>query len=317
MYDIIGDIHGHADRLEALLRALNYTRKGGGYHHPGRKALFVGDYIDRGPDNLRTVNLVRSMVDDGNAIALMGNHEYNALCYHTPSPDGGYLRPHSEKNTDQHSKTLAELAREPEHVAKEMVRWFAGLPLLHEDDYIRAVHACWDTEHVDRIREASPGATLAEEHLHASADPASPWFHAVETTLKGKETPLPAGFTFKDSDGHPRREVRYRWWQDTKADTLSFHRMLIKPFLPEELDIPPEQMDEALAAQPCTVDTSTTRVFPADKPVFFGHYWLRGQPALMNPYVCCLDYSVARDGKLAAYRYNGEPELRNSRFVAV
>lgn len=47
-YDIIGDIHGHADALlEALLTDLGYSNKGGAWRHPARQALFVGDFIDR------------------------------------------------------------------------------------------------------------------------------------------------------------------------------------------------------------------------------------------------------------------------------
>lgn len=89
MYDLIGDIHGHADKLEELLRTLGYELKNGMYGHAERKLLFVGDYIDRGPKIRETLQLVRSMVDSGTAIALMGNHEYNALCFHFQETEGG------------------------------------------------------------------------------------------------------------------------------------------------------------------------------------------------------------------------------------
>jgi hypothetical protein len=68
--DLIGDIHGHAGRLKALFRKLDYERKNGAYRHPDRKIIFVGDYIDRGPDSPEVVDIVRSMVDAGSAIAL-------------------------------------------------------------------------------------------------------------------------------------------------------------------------------------------------------------------------------------------------------
>lgn len=50
-YDIIGDIHGHADELIRLLDKLGYKKSNGYYRHPvtERKAIFVGDFIDRGP----------------------------------------------------------------------------------------------------------------------------------------------------------------------------------------------------------------------------------------------------------------------------
>ena len=50
MFDIIGDIHGHADKLEELLNNLGYSKLHGVYQHPdNRKVVFLGDYIDRGP----------------------------------------------------------------------------------------------------------------------------------------------------------------------------------------------------------------------------------------------------------------------------
>lgn len=70
--DFIGDIHGHREKLEALLSLLGYSKQGGAYCHPERVALFLGDYLDRGPDVRGAVNVVRAMVDAGSATALFG-----------------------------------------------------------------------------------------------------------------------------------------------------------------------------------------------------------------------------------------------------
>ena len=98
MTDLIGDIHGHADKLEELLLKWGYAKSKGAYEHPKRKVLFVGDYIDRGPKIRETLAIVKAMVDAGNAVALMGNHEYNALCFHYQDTKGGHLRKHLIKN---------------------------------------------------------------------------------------------------------------------------------------------------------------------------------------------------------------------------
>ncbi|RYG77434.1 MAG: metallophosphatase, partial [Alphaproteobacteria bacterium] len=61
--DIIGDIHGHADRLEGLLLKLGYRQSGGAWRHPQRTAVFVGDLVDRGSQQRRTLETVRAMVE--------------------------------------------------------------------------------------------------------------------------------------------------------------------------------------------------------------------------------------------------------------
>lgn len=52
VYDIIGDIHGHAGPLKQLLDRLGYVESDGVWRHPSRRALFLGDYIDRGPEQV-------------------------------------------------------------------------------------------------------------------------------------------------------------------------------------------------------------------------------------------------------------------------
>ena len=95
-YDIIGDIHGQADKLEALLRTLDYRDTAGAWRHPERQAIFVGDFLDRGPAQVRAIDIARRMVDAGVALAVMGNHELNAIAWHTPDAKhrGDFLRPH-------------------------------------------------------------------------------------------------------------------------------------------------------------------------------------------------------------------------------
>ena len=88
-FDIIGDVHGCYDELAALLQRLGYrleTRAGGdgetvlsATHPEGRKAVFVGDLVDRGPGVARVLKLVMGMVSDGTALCVAGNHESKLL----------------------------------------------------------------------------------------------------------------------------------------------------------------------------------------------------------------------------------------------
>jgi hypothetical protein len=101
--DVIGDIHGYADKLRKWLRRLGYEQAGGVYGSPDRTAIFVGGLIDRGPAIGEVTEIVEGMVRAGSAEIVMGNHEFNALCYDTPKEKGGYLREHNEKNDSQHA----------------------------------------------------------------------------------------------------------------------------------------------------------------------------------------------------------------------
>jgi protein phosphatase len=76
-FDIIGDVHGCYDELMELLTKLGYeeTPAGGYKHSEGRKAIFVGDLVDRGPKIPETVVLVKRMVDAGDALCVPGNHD--------------------------------------------------------------------------------------------------------------------------------------------------------------------------------------------------------------------------------------------------
>ena len=88
-FDIIGDVHGCCDELEALLQTLGYhatstaDRQFGdfvSYRHPqGRKAVFLGDLVDRGTRILDTLKLVANMVATGDALCVPGNHDSKLL----------------------------------------------------------------------------------------------------------------------------------------------------------------------------------------------------------------------------------------------
>lgn len=76
-FDIIGDIHACVDELNDLLAALGYIRDpdAGWRTANGRLVVFVGDFVDRGPDNAATLALVMRMVASGTALAVPGNHD--------------------------------------------------------------------------------------------------------------------------------------------------------------------------------------------------------------------------------------------------
>ncbi|MFV8226587.1 metallophosphoesterase [Christiangramia aquimixticola] len=303
MIDFIGDIHGHADKLEILLLTLGYRKIDGVYSHPENTVLFVGDYIDRGPKIRETIQIVKAMVESKNAIALMGNHEYNALCFHAKDPKGGHLREHSIKNIMQHYETLQQYRYFKEEF-EEMLEWFKTLPLYYEKDNFKAVHACWDNKNIEFLRKTLKKDRLDDELLRKSVVKGTRLNEAIDQTLKGKEIKIPDGIPFYDKDGNQRTEMRIKWWEDISK--MTYKSISIPP-----MEILPEQtiMDSKL----------NTRDFyrEDDKNVFFGHYWLQGEPSLYKDNICCLDYSVAKEGKLVAYRLNGESVLENGNLIYV
>lgn len=303
MIDLIGDIHGHADNLEELLLKLGYAKNNGAYAHPKRKVLFVGDYIDRGPKIRETLEIVKAMVDTENAIALMGNHEYNALCFHFLEAAGGHLRKHLIKNIVQHYETLKQFQNRQDEY-EEYLEWFKTLPLYYEADSFKAVHACWDNKNIAYLRKTLVDDRLTDELIYESVKKGSALSEVIDQTLKGKEMKMPDELFFTDKDGTKRTEIRIKWWEDPS-------KMTYKSISVEPIDNLPEQPIELSELK------SLDFYSESDKKVFFGHYWLKGEPSLYKKNICCLDYSVAKGGKLVAYRLNEETMLDSRNLIYV
>jgi protein phosphatase len=75
-FDIVGDVHGCHEELSELLGALGYIVEGEAYEHPdGRKVIFLGDLVDRGPAIAAVLRTAMAMVKAGAALAVPGNHD--------------------------------------------------------------------------------------------------------------------------------------------------------------------------------------------------------------------------------------------------
>lgn len=117
---------------------------------------------------------------------------------------------------------------------------------------------------------------------------------------KGIEIRLPESHTFLDKDGIERDSVRVRWW-DTEATT---YRQVAN------------MSDRQRQALPdIEVPLHARLPFSSEKPIFFGHYWMTGSPALQSPSAVCVDYSAGNGGPLVAYRWEAGKSLSADRFV--
>ena len=308
-YDIIGDIHGNSTKLHNLLNKLGYVKNKSfnGYTHPERKIIFLGDFIDRGPEQLDTVLTAKAMIENGSALAVMGNHEYNAICYATPNPQqpSDYLRTHlgntGKKNFQQHAAFLNGVQHDSV-LYDELILFFKALPLWLEIDDIRVVHACWN---VQKQKQLKPYLTndncLTQSGIIESAKEGSAAFEATELLLKGLELPLPNGIQFQDADGHERQSVRVKWWDNTANDY-------------ESLALLPKAITQTLPRD--TIPNLDAYRYNEDTLLFIGHYWLTGKPKPLSSNVICVDYSAGKGGDLVAYRHDIGQPFSSHRYVS-
>lgn len=293
-YDIIGDIHGHADELHALLARLGYEKQKGTHAHPeGRMVVFLGDYIDRGPQIREVLQTVRGMVDAGNALAILGNHEVNALWFHTKGPKGRPLRAHTQNRMKQHRATLEQMGED----FHEWMPWLATLPLTFDAGEFRVVHAAWHDDAVAELRAAGPlvGDTLVKYGTEGGNA-----YKTIAKILNGPEALLPEGKFYTAADGVPRPEIRVKWWLDLKD--LNAREALF----PDDPVINPDPLRKI----------PETKYKPGAPITFFGHYAVKAaKPTPITPHLACLDYAIGKGGYLAAYRWDGETELDEAKFV--
>jgi Calcineurin-like phosphoesterase len=283
-----------------LLTKRGYSEVEGTFRHETRKAIFVGDFVDRGPEQQEVLKIARAMCRAETAFAVLGNHEFNAIGWATPDEDGGFLRPHTEANLKQHQDFLQQFG-EGSADYQHAIRWFSDLPVWLELPGLRVVHACWyEPSRIALAPYLDGRGCFTEKGMREALRRGSPAYAAAEILMKGPEQRLPSAVSFSDKDGRERREVRIKWWD---PDATTFRKAAIG--LDDRLD---ELQDLALP-----VDF----IYRESTPVLFGHYWMNGEPKLTSSTAACLDFSVANQGYLTAYQWSGESELLPEHLVHV
>ncbi len=296
MYDIIGDVHGHATLLKNLLVALGYEKSRTGYHHRERKAVFVGDFVNRGPEIRQTVELIRRMTESGYGMAILGNHEINALLYHMKSEKKSPLLVKSGKRSQSVQETLLQFKNYPEEW-KSHRKWLRTLPLFLELEGIRVVHACWKEQNIQVIREELAPGKLPKSVLHDLVlAPHSSLSQAILQTTRGVHLIMPPDLRVFDHHRRNHHLFRIRWWKDPK--NLTFQQLSFESkFRLPDYTIPAEILPE------------TEPYSPDAPPVFFGHYCRGNGPFVIRKNLCCVDACVTGKKRLMAYRWDGETIL--------
>lgn len=322
--DIVGDIHGEFDALCALLEGLGYDEQG--VHVDGRTLVFVGDFCDRGPNSPAVFALVQRLVDAGNAVAVLGNHEINLLRQDAKSGAGWFF----DERWEHDQKNYAPFARPTEAERTEIVDWLAQLPIALERADLRVVHAVWQDEQISAVR-AQPLGTVCEafgewEHLARQKAQATGMRQRMDAQQRAW------GWSLEDEDKPPpfmhalaEQDVHKQMSNPIKVLTSGVERKGSVPFF--------SSGQWRFAERVAWWDS-----YDHPTPVVVGHYWRRlhgvdrkalgkGDPdlfAAIHPHswhglrgnVMCVDFSaggrwqerkagrpVGQDFKLAALRW--------------
>ncbi len=154
---IIGDIHGEIDALNTLLDHLEQNPG------PDRHLVFIGDLCDRGPDSVAVIARVRSLVDQGRASVILGNHEINLLADDAKDGSGWYFD--ARHASDQ--PFYAPFTRATPSERGAIREFFSQLPLALQNSSLRIVHAAWDPPSIDAIARVPLGQIVdAMQHWH-------------------------------------------------------------------------------------------------------------------------------------------------------
>ena len=277
-YDIIGDVHGHALLLERLLSKLGYKQNEDSFFHPyGRKIIFLGDLINRGPDSVKVLNIVQKMVLQKQAYCVLGNHEFRLLQKFVNDP------------ALIESKFLS------------FIPWIQTLPFFLEFPEFRVVHAAW---HFSSIKKLKNQNAQNEDFIKTTMCPDSEFKKAIQIILQGIRVPIPPELSYKDRFGIERKRARIRWWEK-KRNILTGSNIFprCKKLNQTEFINKGEIECEFYAKD--------------EKAVFFGHYCLpESEPKVITNLVC-LDGCVSCDHVLWGYQYYNGEYPKTQRLVKV
>lgn len=161
----MGDIHGRLDLLEAALAAIERHA-----HGVSARTVFLGDYVDRGPDSRAVVERLMSLQADGGVVCLKGNHEALMVQAFTDGRRGDFARWRAYgSGPTLRSYGVAEAIEAPaDQVPRDHIRWMAGLPLTTADPQRVYVHAGLSPRKPLHAQDASSLLWIREKFLQAA-----------------------------------------------------------------------------------------------------------------------------------------------------
>jgi len=224
--DIVGDVHGESGALLALLDRLGYD--GNGHHDEGRRLVFVGDLIDRGPDSPGVVRLVKHLVEAKQAQCILGNHELNIMRGERKHGNSWFYGEPEIICKDKGNISFQVLA--DDNFRADARAFFATLPMALEREDLLVVHAAWDNAAVAKLRDFRGDALTAynffTQQLKARIeedgikDP-----DEIDLIMQNENpiTVLSSGYERRAPEpffagGKMRNLERWRWWEDYEPE---------------------------------------------------------------------------------------------------
>lgn len=279
--DFFGDIHGQAGVLTGALRTLGYRCRNGTWRHRWRRAVFLGDMLNRGPEIRATTRIIRRMVDAGAAEFLLGNHELFALWDAATAGTGPALPAKVLRHLQDTRQAFARAGRE----WQDLLEWLLRRPVVFDAGVVRGIHACWDNTALRHL----PDNRVRRRDL---LNPGGVRFRALWRVLEGPSV----------RHAESGQKFRVRWWESSARRWADF------AYSPKM----------ALPTDPLPVgQLRTARPYGRkEPPLFFGHYGFAKPCAALRPNLACLDLAVAQGGPIGVYRWSGESSLRQENFRA-
>ncbi len=156
---------------------MGYDKRG--VHPEGRRLVFLGDLVDRGPDSPAVVELVKRLVEDGLAQCILGNHELNLLRDKSKDGNGWYTQP--EKVDKYRSVPVSPDQK------KDFREFLLTLPLALENGELRVVHACWNAKSLALLEKQADHSSVLDvfkDKLESNFIPENMTEQSLETILK-------------------------------------------------------------------------------------------------------------------------------------
>jgi hypothetical protein len=297
-YLFIGDLHGHASELKKLLGNAGFLPFGESFRHPNLKAAFVGDFINRGFENLACLRIVRAMVESGDAIAVPGNHEVIFLNYHQKDPrTKEYTMPNRNGWNKLLQNTMQEFGNHPKEL-DEMLRWLRLLPVVVEERDFNLVHACYDPDSIELLRDRTHGTfSLSEEHwLRIGLGEDSALTEALHTLTFGISIYLDTAQLFPGANLASQHAPRIRYWEDPTEKSLQETLFL---------DDDKHLAGIGFLSLPESFYGAFRTYQEYETPLVHGHYCVQGELKNLPQNIIIADRAVIKTGVLKAWN----PEL--------